>query len=89
MTDDTKSQLEFPCEFPIKVMGRKHEQFEVEILAIFNKHVPDIKENAFVIRNSKAGNYTAITATIEAVSQDQLDNIYRELSAHPLVIMAL
>lgn len=90
MSEDKKeTQLEFPCEFPIKVMGKTHEEFEIEVIAIISKHVPDLAENALAIRPSKEGTYTAITATITAISQEQLDNIYRELSAHERVIMAL
>ncbi len=81
--------LEFPCEFPIKVMGKADNAFEKTALSIFTKHIPDIKENALTIRPSSNGTYVSITLTFTATSQKQLDDIYLELSAHPDVLMAL
>ena len=80
--------FEFPCRFPIKVMGAQHEAFEITVLQIIRRHAPDLGEGAVVTRPSKGGNYLAITITIQAQSREQLDNIYRELSAHELVKMA-
>lgn len=81
--------LEFPCEFPIKVMGKADNNFEKTALSIFTKHIPNIKEDALTIRPSSNGNYIAITITFTATSQEQLDALYLELSAHPDVLMAL
>lgn len=89
MSKENETALTFPCEFPIKIMGRTHEVFEAEIITIIHKHVPNLSENAIAIRPSKQGKYTAITATIIAESKEQLDNLYIELSAHERVIMAL
>jgi hypothetical protein len=89
MSEEKNTQLEFPCKFPIKIMGKCHEEFEKEVVAIINKHVPDLEEDALTVRPSKEGTYIAITATITAQSREQLDNIYFELSAHERVIMAL
>jgi len=86
---ETESVFEFPCDFPIKVMGKNHEEFEVCVMTIVNKHVPDLQEGALKTRPSSNGKYVSITVTIQAQSKDQLDNIYRELSAHELVMMAL
>ena len=81
--------LEFPCEFPIKIMGKNHQELEICVMTIFNKHVPDLVEGAIKSRESRNGNYLSITVTINAQSQSQLDGIYQELSAHELVLMAL
>lgn len=91
MTDyDRDKLLEFPCEFPLKVMGKAHVDFEVYVLTTVNKHVGGhLKEDALKARPSKNGNYVAITITFEAQSQRQIDDIYVELTAHELVLMAL
>lgn len=86
---DKESLIQFPCEFPVKVMGRNAPEFEAAVLEIFNRHVSDLGEGAVRSRPSKNGNYLALTISITAQSQQQLDNIYRELSAHELVTMAL
>ena len=86
---ENKPLIEFPCEFPIKVMGKSHDDFIVCVTEIFDRHVPDFKKTQVKVRESGKGNYAAITVTIEAQSQQQLDNIYIDLSAHELVLMAL
>lgn len=83
------SPLQFPCEFPIKVFGNTSDEFEIEVLTIIRKHVPDLSENALRTRPSKDGKYLALTIKITAQSKAQLDDIYRELSANPHVLMAL
>ncbi len=85
----TDTLLEFPCNFPIKVMGKNHLDFEAAVLAIVNQHVENLADVALKSRASKNGNYLSITVTIEAHSKNQLDNIYQALSDHELVVMAL
>lgn len=90
MNDQSKDfEIEFPCVFPIKVMGNNHIDFEAAVAEIVRRHAPDLGEGAITSRSSKGGKYLAITVTIKATSKNQLDNIYRELSAHELVIMAI
>ncbi|MDH5257737.1 MAG: DUF493 domain-containing protein [Gammaproteobacteria bacterium] len=90
MTDaENKPLIEFPCEFPVKIMGKAHEDFHACVNVIFSRHVPDFHEGQIKVRPSGKGNYSAITVTIEAQSQEQLDKIYIELSDHELVLMAL
>ena len=86
---EQETLFEFPCEFPIKVMGKSHVDFEITVMTIVSKHVPDISEGALKTRPSSNGKFVSITITIQAESKDQLDNIYRELSGHELVLMAL
>jgi uncharacterized protein len=81
--------LQFPCEFAIKVFGMASDEFEAAVLTIIRHHVDDLRENALTCRLSKDGKYLAITITIEAQSREQLDNIYRELTSHSLILMAL
>lgn len=92
MTSDgptAKSLLTFPTSFPIKVMGRREEAFAQTIVAIVLRHAPDFDPATVEMRPSKAGTYLSLTVTIVARSQAQLDALYGELSAHPMVLMAL
>lgn len=82
-------QIEFPCEFPIKIMGKSGDDFELAVFSIMQKHVPDLNQSTIQQKPSKKGNFTAFTVTITAQSQQQLDNIYTDLSANEHVIMAL
>lgn len=86
-TDETL--LEFPCQFPIKAMGRDDGAFETLVIEIVRKHAPDLTETAIQTRPSKAGNYLSVTVTVRATSRQQLDNIYLELTACEQVLMAL
>lgn len=85
--DDTL--LTFPCNFPIKIMGKANVDFELTILAIIRKHTPDLGETAIKIRHSKEGTYMSITVMIPAKSKQQIDQIYEELSAEKKVLMLL
>jgi len=87
MNEDTL--LEFPCQFPIKAMGKNDVELDLIVIEIIRKHAPDLKEGALASRPSKDGNYIAITVTIDATSKKQLDSIYQDLSDHPHVLMAL
>ena len=88
MTDRT-SLLEFPCAFPLKIMGRREDEFAQQILEVVLRHAPDFDAGSMEMRPSKAGNYISLTCTVQAISQLQLDALYRELSAHPLVKVVL
>lgn len=81
--------LEFPCRFPIKAMGRADTAIEAVVVEILERHAPDFAADAVTTRASSGGKWLAVTATIDATSKQQLDAIYRELSAHELVVYAL
>ena len=81
--------LEFPCEFPIKIMGARVDAFAQAVVDVVLRHAPDFDPATVEMRPSRKGNYLAITCTIRAVSQQQLDDLYRELSSHPLVKVVL
>lgn len=83
------SLLEFPCDFPLKIMGPSAADFAGTIAAVVIRHAPDFDTAAIEQRPSKAGNYLSLTCTVRAVSQKQLDALYRELSAHPMVKVVL
>ena len=81
--------LEFPTQFPIKVMGRARDGFAQLVFEIVRKHAPDYDGATMELRPSKAKNYLSVTCTIIARSKEQLDALYRELSGHPDVAMVL
>ena len=83
------SPLEFPTTFPIKVVGQHSPEFQVAVVEIMRRHIPDLADEQMTTRPSAGGKYIAITATFVATSREQLDNLYRELSAHELVVMLL
>jgi hypothetical protein len=86
---ESTSLLRFPCDFPIKVMGHNVPALLTEISAVAAQFDPDFKSSHIELRHSKAGNYLGITLPIRAISQTQLDSLYRALSSHPLVKMVL
>ena len=85
----SESLLEFPCDFPLKIMGANAADFAQAIALVVNRHAPDFDPASMEMRPSKAGNYLALTCTVRAVSQAQLDALYRELTAHPMVKVVL
>lgn len=89
MSDPNETLFEFPCEYPLKVMGRRSDDFRSLVLGIVQKHAGHVAPDKIVERPSKDGNYTSITCTIEAQSKAQLDAIYRELTSCERVLVAL
>lgn len=86
---ETESLLEFPCQFPIKVMGKNNTHFDAVVVEIVRRHIEDLNEGAVTTRPSKGGNYISVTIVVEATSREQLDAIYMGLTACPDVLMAL
>ncbi len=87
MTEETL--LKFPCEFPIKAVGLAEADFEVLVLTLIRRHIPQLREDAIRSRASKDGKYLALTVTVMAESKEQLDSIYQDLTNHEKVLMAL
>jgi len=83
------SLLDFPCRFPIKALGKEADGIDQVVLEIVRRHAPETDRSQLSSRSSRNGRYISVTVTIRASSQAQLDDIYRELSAHGQVIMAL
>lgn len=86
---ERQTLLEFPCDFPIKIMGARVDAFAQVIVAVVLEHAPDFDAATIEMRPSSKGNYLSLTCTIRAESQLQLDNLYRALTAHPLVKVVL
>ena len=81
--------IEFPRDFPIKVMGATEDSFTATIIGLIQTIVPAFNATQVEMRASSAGRYISLTCTVHVVSQQQLDDIYRLLSGHPLVKFAL
>lgn len=88
MTERT-TLLEFPCDFPLKIMGAAVDGFAQAVAELVLQHAPDFDPATIEMRPSKAGNYLSLTCTIRATSQAQLDTLYRALSSHPMVKVVL
>ncbi len=86
---DADTLLEFPCEFPIKVMGETRDDFTATMLEIVRLHAPDVDASRVESRPSSSGKYLSLTITITATSKPQLDDLYRSLSGHPMVKVVL
>jgi uncharacterized protein len=84
-----ESLIEYPSQFPIKVMGAKADGFVEAITAIALQFDPAFDAGTVELRDSKAGNYIGITITVTATSREQLDELYRTLSTHPMVKVVL
>ena len=81
--------LTFPCKFPIKMMGRETPEFHTTARALVEKHTGPLDDDAFQSALSRNGRFVSITVTVSAQSQQQLDDIYRDVSSHEDVLMAL
>lgn len=86
---EQKSLIEYPSAFPIKVMGANAPGFDDAIVAIARAFDPDFDAGTVERRPSKEGNYLGLTITITATSREQLDELYRTLSTHPMVKVVL
>lgn len=88
-SDEVTSLIEYPCDFPIKVMGGSQAGFTQAVVEIVQRHAPDFDAATVEMRMSRERKYVSVTATIRASSREQLDALYRELSGHPMVVMVL
>ena len=85
----TDSLIEYPCKFPIKVMGNKVDGLVHAITMIAGQFDPEFDASTLELRESKGGKYLGVTVTVNATSREQLDELYRTLSTHPMVKVVL
>lgn len=88
-TADKPSLIEFPCDFPIKIMGVRSDGFAQAMLAVVLRHAPDFDAATTEMRASSGGKYLSLTCTVRATSKAQLDALYMELTHHPDVKVVL
>lgn len=89
MTEPADSLIEYPSDFPIKIMGAKHEAFVQTMVELVTLHDPTFHSGKMEMRPSSQGTYLALTVTVYATSREQLDNLYRALTGHPMVKVVL
>jgi putative lipoic acid-binding regulatory protein len=87
VTED--SLIEYPCDFPIKVFGSAHPDFASAITQVVQAHAPNFESKHIESRSSSTAKYTSLTCTVHITSREQLDNLYRDLTSHPMVKMVL
>ena len=83
------SLIEYPSRFPIKVMGLKEEGFVHAVTGIAHRFDPQFDASTIELRPSSTGKYLGVTITVTATSREQLDDLYRALTSHPLVKVVL
>ena len=88
MIDDA-SLVEYPCDFPVKILGHTQAGFAQAVLEVVKRHAPDFDDATLELRASKRRKYLSITCVIRATSREQLDSLYQELCDHPMVVMVL
>ena len=89
-TDPRKDSLiEYPSQFPIKVMGLKAEGFVHAITEVVERFDPTFDASTVELRPSSSGKYLGVTVTVTATSREQLDDLYRALTSHPMVKIVL
>jgi uncharacterized protein len=81
--------IEFPTDFPIKVMGETHADFMAEVTRVIQTHLPEFGDHLIEFRGSSNGKYQSLTCLVYVTSKPQLDDIYRSLTSHPMVKVVL
>lgn len=89
MQEPDTPKIEFPCAYPIKVLGRSSEVFEAIILEVFERHAPGFDPQAITARGSREGTFTALTITITATGPEQLHALHQDLLATGHVKMVI
>ena len=86
---EQQSLIEYPCDFPLKILGHGQAGFAQAVLAVVKRHAPDFDDASLEMKTSKKGKYLSVTCVIRATSREQLDALYQELCDHPMVVMVL
>lgn len=86
---ENASLIEYPSHFPIKVMGKMHDDFADTIVAVVRTFDASFDASTVEMRPSRNGNYLGLTVSVWVTSREQLDDIYRALSSHPMVSVVL
>lgn len=89
MPELEQSLIAFPCDFPIKIMGKTQAGFAQAVIEVVQRHAPEFDASTLEMRPSREGRYLSLTCTVTATSREQLDELYRELCDHPMVTMVL
>lgn len=82
-------KIEFPCDYPVKVLGRRVDAFHPTVLEIVERHAPGFDQESITLRDSSKGTFVALTVTIVATGPEQLDALHKDLMATGLVQMVI
>lgn len=89
MSEQEPPKIEFPCAYPIKVLGRSVPEFETAVLEVFERHAPGFEEESIVWKASSKGTFTSVTITITATGEPQLVSLHQDLMDTGLVQMVI
>lgn len=89
MQEPDPPKIEFPCEYPIKVLGKSGEDFETVIFSVFEQHAPGFDRSSTTINVSRKGTFSSLTITITATGVDQLDDLHKGLLETGIVKMVI
>ncbi|MEH6639266.1 MAG: DUF493 domain-containing protein [Porticoccaceae bacterium] len=89
MNDSDPPRIEFPCDYPIKVLGDSGESFRSHVISVFELHAPGFDETRITMRDSSGGKFQALTITITATGEPQLQALFEDLKGSSLVKMVL
>jgi putative lipoic acid-binding regulatory protein len=89
MNASDESLITYPCDFPIKIMGGTQDAFAQTMVDLVRLYDPEFDASKMEMRPSTKGNYLSLTVTVRATNREQLDNLYRALSSHPMVKVVL
>ncbi len=89
LNGDPKTELEFPCYYPIRVMGLNEDDFPAFVMELVSRHVPELRGADISTRSSSGGKYLSVLASFTAQSREQVDALNRELADHPRVLYTL
>ncbi|NCF19932.1 MAG: DUF493 family protein [Haliea sp.] len=89
MQEQEPPKIEFPCDYPIKVLGRHRDDFQMVIMEVFERHAPGFDQETISIKASSKGTFTSVTVTITATGPDQLEALHQDLMATGLVQMVI
>ncbi len=87
--DRLERLLEFPVDFPLKIMGRRVDGFAQTMASLVGEHVPDFDPSTIELRASSKGTYLSVTVVVRVDSREQLEALYRSIAVHPMVSIVL
>lgn len=89
MSDQEPPKIEFPCDYPIKVLGRRSDAFHSSVIEVFERHAPGFDQDGIQVKDSAKGTFTSLTITITATGKDQLQALHEDLMATGHVQMVI
>lgn len=89
MDEPAPPKIEFPCDYPVKVLGRSSDDFEVQVIEVFERHAPGFDQSTVTLKASSKGTFTSLSVTITATGPEQLEALHQDLLATGIVNMVI